>query len=398
MPTKLTCLHHPLGEVMKISIDNNGSDVNLFDVPIDYPAIFFPANYAHKVVWNTGITEQASSGAPFLNQSNRVVGQHGGGGSSCSGINYYDYGGRLYYSWNTGGTSDQRLKDWLDPINSQANYTATKRNGEVLGPDIICSTGNYQYTLSNPPSGVTVTWTATPSSYYSPSSGTGSVANVNANASNNGYGTIIFTVPHPSKGTITFQKTVWFGLANPNSLDILNPYNNPDNTLCGGEQNQLVASSSGYQTSTILDYNWDYSGWSHFEVGAKHFMSYVTVPSDFSSKNIKLRAVNQCGSSSWRIETFYPNSQCSGYAFTIFPNPADDVVEINILKDGNIDNSDFIYQIKVFSTAQRLVYESSETGEKVLRIDTKQFTPGNYFVQLIADGKIISVNQLVVNH
>ena len=71
---------------------------------------------------------------------------------------------------------------------------------------------------------------------------------------------------------------------------------------------------------------------------------------------------------------------------------------LNSYKDGNIDNSDFIYQIKVFSTAQRLVYESSETGEKVLRIDTKQFTPGNYFVQLIADGKIISVNQLVVNH
>lgn len=101
-PNNTTCIHHPRGDVMKISQD--------YDTPIKVP-------YLWQVVWNTGTTERGSSGSPLYTNEKKVIGQLYRGTASCSNPNGYDEFGRFALSWNGGGTSDTRLKDWLDPNN-----------------------------------------------------------------------------------------------------------------------------------------------------------------------------------------------------------------------------------------------------------------------------------------
>ena len=77
--------------------------------------------------WEIGVTEPGSSGSPLFDVEGRIIGQLFGGGAACSGTvdnNLYDYYGRLGVSWEGGGTSSTRLRDWLDPSDSGANDSA----------------------------------------------------------------------------------------------------------------------------------------------------------------------------------------------------------------------------------------------------------------------------------
>ena len=106
-------IHHPKGDVKKISIEE--------DTP--YKATL--GGFANQVwfvnQWEVGVTEGGSSGSPLFNQSGLIIGQLGGGTSLCLGTNGnggYDFYGRIGVSWDFGSTSETRLIDWLDPINS----------------------------------------------------------------------------------------------------------------------------------------------------------------------------------------------------------------------------------------------------------------------------------------
>lgn len=71
--------------------------------------------------WEIGVTEPGSSGSPLFDQEGRIIGQLFGGGAACAGTNdngAFDYYGRVGVSWEGGGTSSTRLRDWLDPQNS----------------------------------------------------------------------------------------------------------------------------------------------------------------------------------------------------------------------------------------------------------------------------------------
>lgn len=70
VPTGGACLHHPCGDVMKISI----SDDAFISTQYNHQG----ANNHWKVSFNQGVIEGGSSGSPILNQNHRVVGQlHG---------------------------------------------------------------------------------------------------------------------------------------------------------------------------------------------------------------------------------------------------------------------------------------------------------------------------------
>lgn len=68
-PSSGVGIHHPQGDVMKISIENDsfGSTSSHF------------GNYGWNAYFNYGIVEQVSSGSPILNQNKLVVGQLWGG-------------------------------------------------------------------------------------------------------------------------------------------------------------------------------------------------------------------------------------------------------------------------------------------------------------------------------
>ena len=100
-------IHHPRRSPKKISLTNK----------VENNSGSYLSGTHWKATWNSGATEVGSSGSPLLNQSNRVVGQLHGGVTDCP-PKAYDYYGRLDVSWTGGGASSSRLKEHLDPLDT----------------------------------------------------------------------------------------------------------------------------------------------------------------------------------------------------------------------------------------------------------------------------------------
>jgi len=180
-PTTGTGIHHPAGDVMKISFDYHSLVPN--NSTIDWGnSIISPVSTHWTVGYDHGTTEGGSSGSPLFDQNKRVIGQLHGGDSGCAPITKYY--GRFNLSWTGGGTNDTRLSNWLDPTGSGVITVNTSRSVNVpsiYGPNEICTTGTYG--ISNPPLGAyTVTWS---SSGFTPATGTGNTFSVTASGLGN---------------------------------------------------------------------------------------------------------------------------------------------------------------------------------------------------------------------
>ncbi|MBK5284590.1 MAG: T9SS type A sorting domain-containing protein [Bacteroidia bacterium] len=108
--TSAVCIHHPSGDIKKISEALNST----------ISSTFSGADCWRVGQWTTACTEPGSSGSPLFDQNHRIVGQLYGGPSACgqSAGNMNDYYGKFFTSWNTGTTAATRLRDWLDPGNT----------------------------------------------------------------------------------------------------------------------------------------------------------------------------------------------------------------------------------------------------------------------------------------
>ena len=97
-PSTPVCIHHPSGDIKKITFDyDNASDAG---------------SYWDIDSWDDGTTEPGSSGSPLYDgQSHRIVGQLYGGVASCTNFGYDTYG-KVSVSWNSG------LSQYLDPDNT----------------------------------------------------------------------------------------------------------------------------------------------------------------------------------------------------------------------------------------------------------------------------------------
>lgn len=104
-----TGIHHPSGDVKKISHD----DDRLLD------GWYWGPSHWHVADWEVGTTERGSSGSPLLDSHGRIIGQLHGGTASCDGDGWDEYG-KLSRSWTGGDTPNTRLRDWLDPLGTGA--------------------------------------------------------------------------------------------------------------------------------------------------------------------------------------------------------------------------------------------------------------------------------------
>jgi hypothetical protein len=110
-------IHHPSGDVMKVCRDDNPATKEVNGGAQTWE-IVGGGLYGG---WEIGVTEPGSSGSPLFDQEGRIIGQLYGGGAACAGTNdngAFDYYGRVGVSWEGGGTSSTRLRDWLDPQDS----------------------------------------------------------------------------------------------------------------------------------------------------------------------------------------------------------------------------------------------------------------------------------------
>lgn len=123
-------IHHPAGDIMKVSRD--------FDAPgIDNTGGTFMWEVNS---WDLGVTEGGSSGSPLFDNNGRIIGQLYGGDSDCNGTSGnggFDVYGRFAQSWTGGGTNGTRLRNWLDPNNTNVQILNYKEVGTVSLPEVV---------------------------------------------------------------------------------------------------------------------------------------------------------------------------------------------------------------------------------------------------------------------
>jgi hypothetical protein len=108
-------IHHPRGDIMKVSRDKDGPSKNSrpFNNIDDMDNWFLDE-------WELGVTEPGSSGSALFDPNGRIIGQLAGGAAACNGTvnnGAFDFYGRFDVSWDYGNSIDSRLKEWLDPNN-----------------------------------------------------------------------------------------------------------------------------------------------------------------------------------------------------------------------------------------------------------------------------------------
>jgi hypothetical protein len=108
-PTEATCIHHPKGDVKKISFDTGPLTLGNYST----------SSHWRVGNWEQGTTESGSSGSPLFDSNHRIVGQLHGGQASCGNTGWDEYG-KFASSWLGGGTASTSLQPWLDPSNSVA--------------------------------------------------------------------------------------------------------------------------------------------------------------------------------------------------------------------------------------------------------------------------------------
>ncbi|WP_320019239.1 PKD domain-containing protein [Labilibaculum manganireducens] len=113
VPINTTCIHHPQGDVKKISADY---DAPLTDSYSDTKFTFDPNTHWLILEWDLGTTEGGSSGSPLFDENHRLIGDLTGGAADCEDPEY-DYFAKFSESWANYSEANQQLKFWLDPLN-----------------------------------------------------------------------------------------------------------------------------------------------------------------------------------------------------------------------------------------------------------------------------------------
>ena len=110
----VVAIHHPNGDVKKISQDED--DVEITSLVVNK---YYYKTYSHWWIqdWESGVTEGGSSGCPLFNQDGYLIGALSAGQASCTNkVNDFFY--CLNKVWTSHSDQTKTLKYWLDPINT----------------------------------------------------------------------------------------------------------------------------------------------------------------------------------------------------------------------------------------------------------------------------------------
>lgn len=211
-PTNGAGIHHPAGDVMKISISESPFVSSYWNSGI--------SNTHWKVTWDEGITQGGSSGSPLLDQNKRVVGQvHG---KLEIDIPYFStfcdrlitrYG-KFSKSWTGGGTNNTRLSNWLDPINTGSTTMNSLSIIKISGCNSFCSTATFQ--VENFPTGCTVHWSVS-NNCAQIVSGQGTES-VTLQRNYDGWTTLTATISYNGTVIKTLSKEIMVGTPSPSMV------------------------------------------------------------------------------------------------------------------------------------------------------------------------------------
>ncbi|WP_342088073.1 trypsin-like peptidase domain-containing protein [Dyadobacter sp. OTU695] len=368
--TSAVGIHHPDGDVKKISFDNNAVSTNSSSVTWT-DGTTSPSNSHWNVGYDNGTTEGGSSGSPLFDQNKRIVGQLHGGPAGCAPIQKRY--GRFDKSWSLGTTSDTRLRDWLDPDNTGVT-TVNTFFSRISGPTLICSSGNFS--VDNLGSGASVSW----------SSSNTSVLTINSSGTATRPGTAIgtvtisATVPN-SCGSRTITKTVTVG---PPSFAgfLVNGQSTSNGTGCTNSYIPIAAVPNDPSST----YYWSQSDPNGFIANASQSSTAFT-GYNASCYYLNVSISNSCGSRSENLTICLNNCFAK---YTVFPNPAKDHITIEF---DHIESAESLPdEIILFSEkstnpvknvdVQSLYQHNGLKNGKQIEIDAKALPRGTYYLHI----------------
>ena len=375
-PTAGTGIHHPSGDVMKISFDN--------DLITETAAGSTNSGTTHWFVdIDNGTLEHGSSGSPLFNPQKKVIGQLHNGYPGCNSSKQFWYG-CFHRSWAGGGTNSTRLSNWLDPNGSGVITTNTSKSPTVSGPSSVCDQATY--TVENLPAGAIVEW---------------SVSNPNvATISNNG----VLQVTNQTFALTNIQANIFTGGENPYTI-------RKERVMTG--QPKFEIQPLGYSGSNFasffltpqgeygdlqsipLNYRWSYTkidGSGYTLIGNYQNTSFLNIEPvvTFPGPGTYMITVQITGYPCYIPLVRYKHS-CGSNFFTLSPNPATDEVTLQLTETNEVSGLSVLstdrsaFEIQLWSGMRML--KSFKTDQPTFSIPTVGLPAGLYFVRVVKDGQ-----------
>jgi|GEM_PF-436665 len=397
-----TIIHHPAGDVMKISRD-------------DQAPVFatFLGSQEWQLVLDQGATNGGSSGAPYYDQNHRIIAQHHGINQNnvdqC--LNTNKFGGRFDISWTGGGSNTTRLSNWLDPQNtgalttntiSIANTIPNPATTSISGPPIICTSGTFTFSPATP----LVTWSSSnPSGLSINASGVATRLN-----GFSGSFTITATINGGTCGNFVVSKQVYVGVPfQPTDYPITSGGVGTGITIRRGQTITLVAPV--LPTANI--YEWtkltSTSGATQIvKTGASNQYTYtagvgvINNGPNLTSDIIFLRVGNPCqlpAQAQPQVFTIMINSSgLLSVRLSTFPNPATSTLTVQVTDSLSINPGsnqlDEVYQLQLTYRFSRKVF-STEPSEASIQIPTEGLAPDIYYLNVFYKDAVLR-KQIVI--
>lgn len=403
--TNATGIHHPAGDVMKISFDNNA--------PVRSPYASSGFNSHWQVGWDNGVTEGGSSGSPLFDQDHRIIGQLHGGPSGCSSSDLRDFYGAFDVSWTGGGTAATSLAPWLDP--GATGFTTTNTTNinqlslplSISGSSSFCS-GTEVYTVSGMPSGATISWTSSNTSIATILPGAGVSATFSKGAGD-GYVTITATV----NGCRSVSKELYLGKPVIEMMNFTNGVGGEGYFCTSHTNNEFHISpyiTGTYYNMRMLSYPSlsVVSTWG--PIGSNTGTAYTYIPGWYV---IEAQGVNACGTSDWtgyEVEFMVcsgggggEGERAAGAAVKTYPNPVKGELFVVIGKENPLAKA-----VKPNESVQAELYglysgqlikkwNLKLMGSNTCKLDVRDIKKGQYTLVLKASsGKERQVKQVII--
>jgi hypothetical protein len=380
VPSSTTGIHHPQGDVMKISFDN-GQPI-LTDRLQDNSGSYF-----WKVNWDIGVTERYSSGSPLFDQNKRIVGQLLGGYSSCGGSDLRDWYGAFKASYSA----------VLSPFLGNSNYVNTIRYGQITGSDPVCGS-NTTFTLQNPPAGSTITWSA---SNVTPSSGTGPTATVHSNCVMGAESNITFTITNScmSVGQVSFSKS--YLSAGPKPSDVtLDVYKSTGQharkaggifLLCPNSTYYLYVNNNSTTCSTS-QYSWTLPPSLTRNYANNNMISVNTNANPGGNVLVYARTCcSDCGSNVRILSDYVGRETSCGYSYMIFtPNPTANEAVLELKTDYPEDlSTQEEWSFELYNQQSTLISKINKMMSNKYAINTSSLKEGIYYVRVIFNDRVL---------
>jgi lysyl endopeptidase len=391
VPSNTYTLHHPEGDVMKISIDNNSP------ISTSYPVSGYVSNGFWRIFrWETGTTEHGSSGGPLFDQNGRLRGTLTGGAATCDNP-ANDYYAKLSMMFNITTVMSSHLKPWLDPLSTDATI--------VNGRDPYGYNLSRSDTLNNIPAAGGSATDVYPSPYWGYStgynsdslvkyaeyfaySGTGEIAWVHLSVAATSYLT----------GTDSVRIFVWSGGSQPGSviasrmIKLQEVKNNYDLEVDFGKtvtvsgpfyagyviyyKNNLQSSQPQFAINHSEPYplSTDNTAWFHDGASWKPFTQHPSFPMPVSL-GISIVMVENS------ILNDIDNHDTADTPLVVFPNPFTTSVSFSLRENGSCSS------LTVFDNTGRVVNEGEYRNifPGVLTLELPSLAPGIYHYRLKND-------------